>query len=164
MHGRRGNYMPCKWKRKKGGCHGQPVRGKEDAGKTENGWILYRGDACTVENVNSLVFLLAPLQDLPIHCPSHTPPLPLPPRYHGPLPNLPFSLAGSSSFSFFSVPPLRPARSRGEEKARAERTDGANPSRAKSKRRAAVSWASRGSSDYAGQKEDRLGGASATDC
>lgn len=54
MHGRRGNYMLCKWKRKKGGCHGQLSRGREGKG----GWILYRGDAHTTENVNSFVFLV----------------------------------------------------------------------------------------------------------
>jgi len=35
MHGRRGNYMLCKWKRKKRGCHGQPSR--KDG--REGGWL-----------------------------------------------------------------------------------------------------------------------------
>lgn len=103
----------------------------------------------TIEN--SLVFPVA-LQDFPSTVPllfSYTPfPLLHLPLLRGSLPNLPFSIVVSFFLSFFfffffsaaAAILLRPrSAARAEEKARAERTDGVNPSRAKSKRRTAVS-------------------------
>lgn len=76
------------------------------------------------------------------------------------------SLSNPPSFFAHIFFPLavRPLRPRADEKAHAQRTDGINPSRAKSKRRTVVSWASRGFGDYARQKEDCLGRAPANDC
>jgi len=64
MHERKGNYMPCKWKRKKGGCHGLLSRGRE--GKLAE--YFTRGDAHTTKNVNLLVFLIVPLPSSLIRC------------------------------------------------------------------------------------------------
>lgn len=109
MHGRRGNYMLCKWKRKKGGCHGQPSR--KDGREGGYGWILYRGDACTIENVNSLVFLVAfvSLQNLPSVSLLHIFFF-LHPHFRGSFPNLPSSFIVFLPF-FFSSPPVHPAQS-----------------------------------------------------
>jgi len=131
MHERKGNYMPCKWKRKKGGCHGLLSRGRE--GKLAE--YFTRGDAHTMKNVNLLVFLIVSLPSTSlIRCLFR---IFLRFYFLGSLFN-PLSFF-SRIFLFFSFACCAPLRPRADEKARAERTDGVNPSRAKSKRRTAVS-------------------------
>lgn len=151
MHERKGNYMPCKWKRKKGGCHGLLSRGREEVS-----WILYRGDAHTTENVNLLVFLIGPFPFNISHSAVSS-------TYLFSvfiflvlfLSNLPSFFVPIFLF-FFSSVGRAPFRPRADEKACAERTDGVNPSRAKSKRRTAVSWSFTRLWRLCRQKEDCL--------
>lgn len=169
MHGRRGNYMPCKWKRKKGGCHGQPSRGVERLNTLPRTTHVRR--RMWIRSFSRWLFSFLRISRPTVPSTRFSPPLLLlllllflaPPRVTlRAYTLLPSPYLSSFLFLFFPPPP------RVQEKARTERTDGVNPwAREKQKadrRRPRRLLSFTGLWRLRQQKEDRPGGASATDC